>query len=311
MLSVRNELLAIASSEASVQNLMRSQRVLIPPRCGTPITEQRHTLGTEVLALTSKHMRLAAYACLCRTSFHAAMITACLVVGCSLDRDPSHIVVLSDSQGDASIPVTTTIRAARPVAAPARPSSTDDGTAVPSSAGQAGSAPPPPAVVDAGSSTSSGETGAPDAGHTSSVDAGAAQSDGDQSSAPQKPASMPATPCGGPCPSDRPHCLPSGTCGACASDADCSSERPRCDATTFACVQCVEDLDCNDLKRPQCSGHQCTRCTSDAACIPRLLTPICDVGEEAASDDEGDKGHGKGKKDSHTGECIGLLDVLD
>lgn len=73
----------------------------------------------------------------------------------------------------------------------------------------------------------------------------------------------------------------------------------------------MEDLDCSDLKHPQCSGHQCARCTSDAACIPRLLTPICDVGEGTAGGDDEGHGHGNGKKKGHTGECIGVLDLLD
>jgi hypothetical protein len=75
-------------------------------------------------------------------------------------------------------------------------------------------------------------------------------------------------------------------------------------------VQCIEDLDCSDVKHPECNGQHCARCTSDSACSWRLLTPVCDpgAGEEGGDADE-KSAHGK--KRGHAGACIGLLDLLD
>src|SRR5690348_131433 len=92
-------------------------------------------------------MRLAAYARFRLRSFYGATIAACLLMGCSLDRSPSHLVLVLDSHDDASVPVT---GAAGPTVA-VQPVATNDGTVFPSAGGQAGgSALPPAATVDAG-----------------------------------------------------------------------------------------------------------------------------------------------------------------
>jgi hypothetical protein len=117
-------------------------------------------------------------------------------------------------------------------------------------------------------------------------------------------APMPTSPCAGGCPADRPHCLPDGTCAACTSDPDCSAELPRCDTSAFTCVQCIADLDCNDVTRPECSAQHCARCTSDAACSARSATPLCDLGEDGATDDGDIAEERHGKMRGHTGACV-------
>ena len=202
------------------------------------------------------------------------MIGAALLSGCSLDRDPSHVVVVDDTRDAATIAMLpSAVADAVGHVISAQPVTADAGTGAPTSA--------QPVTADAGTRIPADSSTA-----TNSSSAGA---------------TMPADACGGACPADRPHCLPDGTCAACASDADCGAELPRCDSATFTCVQCIGNLDCSELARPECSAHHCTRCTSDAACSARTATPVCDLGA-TGEDDDGEK---HGKKRGRVGACVG------
>ena len=87
------------------------------------------------------------------------------------------------------------------------------------------------------------------------------------------------------------------------------SNRVATRARSRAC-SASRNLDCSNPKHPQCSGQRCGRCTSDAACSARLLTPLCSLGTGEASDGE-DEDSQHGKKRGHFGECVGLLNLLD
>jgi hypothetical protein len=219
-----------------------------------------------------------------------------LLVACSLERDPSHLVVVRDAPDDAGVVTPVTTGDGGPgdppiMTLPPPIMATDAGN---------------PTRVDAGASMSSSPTGVPDAGRTAAKDAGSARPAADASSASEgdrdSAAPMPIDPCGGPCPGDRPHCLPNGTCAACAADADCRADVPRCDPSTFKCVQCVADLDCSDLTKPECTSHHCARCTSNVACSARKDTPVCYLGKEAATS-AGDSTGKEMRKEGPTGAC--------
>jgi hypothetical protein len=70
-------------------------------------------------------------------------------------------------------------------------------------------------------------------------------------------------------------------------------------------VQCIANLDCADLTRPECSAGHCTRCTSDAACSGRAGTPVCDLGEDLILSDKGGQNHGRGH--GHDGACVSCI----
>ena len=67
-----------------------------------------------------------------------------------------------------------------------------------------------------------------------------------------------------------------GTCVECTSTANCTNDE-LCNTTTFECVECLTDAECDDPTKPVCGDTgECRGCTADTECSERVGAKVCD-----------------------------------
>ncbi len=70
------------------------------------------------------------------------------------------------------------------------------------------------------------------------------------------------------------------TPSGCKKDADCGGNTPVCDTKANKCVECLQDSDCKDPKKPVCNGNACVAQQS-ASCTPACKADeFCFSGEK-------------------------------
>jgi hypothetical protein len=162
------------------------------------------------------------------------------------------------------------------------------------SAGTGGSGGVSPSGGQGGTTTAGSSSGGTSAGAAGAADeAGAAGAAG-------------AAPCDGKCTGTTPVCnATTNACVECVDKSQCADPKPSCDATTNTCVECTGNTDCPNAAAPLCdpTREQCVACLQQSDCKDATAS-MCNAGACMPCSVDADCSGISGKGVCNAGTCV-------